>query len=201
MEEKSGLIIFIKNPVLGRVKTRLAHDIGDAAALRIYQGLLERTRRTALSVKAERFIFYSDHVNEHDEWVGPEFSKFKQVDEDLGERMHHALSTVLQSCDKAVLIGSDCPGLSSEYIEKAFELLDQCDLVIGPSHDGGYNLLGVRRLHPELFERIPWSTDVVLSRTIALAESVSLNIELLPVLTDIDTIDDLKVYPEFQRLL
>lgn len=196
------LIIFIKNPVLGTVKTRLATAIGDEMALNVYNRLLEKSQKETQAVSAERHLFYSKEIK-HDNWSSNHFNKHLQVEGDLGEKMRSAFETVIEPSSKAIIIGSDCYDLTSEIIEEAFEALDINDLVIGPANDGGYYLLGMKKLRPELFDSIAWSTEAVLSQTLKKAKQLGLKVKSLQELIDIDNIDDLKksgYSPKIERI-
>ncbi|MCK6695026.1 MAG: TIGR04282 family arsenosugar biosynthesis glycosyltransferase, partial [Thermoanaerobaculia bacterium] len=149
------LLIFTKNPVLGKVKTRLAATVGDAEALRIYQLLLEKTRRAALDVEAGRWLFYSDFLEPDDDWPETYFQKKLQTGHDLGERMENAFRQAFASgAGKVVIIGCDCPDLNGVLLQEAFQRLNEADFVLGPATDGGYYLLGMRQLEPALFRGI-----------------------------------------------
>ncbi len=188
----NALIIFIKNPVLGKVKTRLAATIGDVAALEVYKKLLTHTQKISLVINADKFLFYADFLQKEDEWPNDQFIKQLQKGNDLGERMYNAfVSTFLNKYKKAIIIGSDCIDLSAAVIEDAYLLLDDRDVVIGPAKDGGYYLLGMKKLHQCLFNNISWSTSQVLEQTLATCKSQHLNYTLLPTLSDIDTENDL----------
>jgi uncharacterized protein len=184
-----ALIIFIKNPVLGNVKTRIAAESSPEKALEIYRNLLDHTRLITDQVDATRLLFYSDRVVRMDQWAEKKYSKAIQSGDDLGERMLNAFKQT-KEYDKKIIIGSDCPGISNEIIEEAFTALDYHDVVIGPSLDGGYYLLGMTHLVPELFQSIPWSTDQVLVETIHVLQNKRLLYKLLPALRDVDTLTD-----------
>jgi rSAM/selenodomain-associated transferase 1 len=186
---EQALIIFIKNPVLGKVKTRIASESGDSAALEIYKSLLEHTRLTVLKVDSARMLFYSDRVERNDSWPEKKFSKNVQLGDDLGTRMLNAVKQASEY-DKKILIGSDCPGITPQIIEQAYTFLDFHDVVIGPTLDGGYYLIGMNQIIPELFQHIPWSTDQVLAETIKVLQQKRLLYKLLPTLRDIDTLED-----------
>ncbi|MCF8258140.1 MAG: TIGR04282 family arsenosugar biosynthesis glycosyltransferase [Flavobacteriales bacterium] len=187
------LIIFIKNPVLGRVKTRLAATIGDGPALEVYHRLLAITRSAALGAACTRHLYYSDSVELEDDWNPDAFHKHVQQGNDLGERMMNAFAGVFaQGAAKAVIIGSDCPEIFSAIIDDAFVALDDHDVAVGPAKDGGYYLLGMRALHPEFFRNKHWSTGLVLSDTIADASKSQLRVSTLPMLSDLDDEADLK---------
>ena len=116
---KKKLLIFIKNPQLGRVKTRLAATVGDETALDFYRRLLSYTREVAQSVEAERLLFYSDFVEENDDWSASFFEKKVQRGDDLGERMAHAFAdsfTDFETENRVVIIGSDCASLTPEIL-------------------------------------------------------------------------------------
>ncbi len=192
MQANRHLIIFVKNPVLGKVKTRLAASVGDAKALDIYLQLLDITRKAALDTDCTRNVFYSDEI-ESDGWDNDRFNKFVQEGDDLGQRMRNAFEQVFAlGAEKAIIIGSDCPQLSSETIEEAFNILDGKDACIGPATDGGFYLLGMKKLHAFLFDGKQWSTDSVLSATMNELGEHSITYGLLQPLSDIDTIDDLE---------
>ncbi|MEO6130325.1 MAG: TIGR04282 family arsenosugar biosynthesis glycosyltransferase [Saprospiraceae bacterium] len=190
---KEALIIFAKNPEAGNVKTRLAASIGNEAALSVYQKLLSYTASITKELPIEKIIFYSDHVIQHDIWDNKHFSKQVQAGSDLGERMTNAFADTFQKgYSKSVIIGTDCPELNAGIIIKAFAYLDLYDVVIGPAEDGGYYLVGMKQLHAQVFENINWSTNTVLDETRMRCDALQLNYSLLPVLRDIDTIEDLK---------
>lgn len=196
--QKRGLIIFIKNPELGKVKTRLAKSIGEDAALSVYLKLMDHTKAVALETQATRYLFYDTLIIEEDSWGSEQFIKNVQADGDLGARMQAAFSQTLAKADKAIIIGSDCPEISSEIIESALRRLDLADVVIGPTHDGGYYLLGMKEPHPELFADMEWSTESVFEETINRIQAKGLLYTLLPTLSDMDNIDDLNKFPEFK---
>jgi len=135
-------------------------------------------------------------VNDDDWSVG--FQKQIQSEGDLGKRMEAAFETVLEKESMAVIIGSDCPELSSELIEEAFKKLEIADIVIGPTHDGGYYLLGMKSPSGFLFENMEWSIDTVYQETINRIRSKSLLYTVLSTLSDLDNIHDLEKFPEFQ---
>lgn len=185
------LLIFIRNPILGQVKTRLARTVGDAEALRIYNALLEKTRMATIDAAVERWLMYSDFVDPHDDWPATDFRKMLQQPGDLGERMEQAFRAAFAAgAQQVVIIGSDCPDLTAVTIEAAFTALDTAEFVLGPVPDGGYYLLGMRTLEPTLFRDIAWSTDTVRSATLERIAAAGKNCALLPMLTDVDTEED-----------
>ncbi len=185
------LIIFVKNPVAGKVKTRLAAGIGKEKALEVYLKLLEITRQAALRTNCTRHVFYSDEI-EFDAWDDDHFNKHVQEGHSLGERMQNAFENIFSlGADQVVIIGSDCPELTTEVIEEAFDTLNEKDTVIGPAKDGGYYLLGMKKNHHVLFENKQWSTDSVLEDTIIDLIEKRLTYGRLQQLSDLDTIYDL----------
>jgi uncharacterized protein len=195
-----NLIIFIKNPLFGKVKTRLARDAGNESALEIYNYLLSCTRKIADASDASRYLMYSDYVNFTDEWPNTIYNKQVQTGSDLGERMYNAFSAIHKPGDKTLIIGSDCPFLTPAIINDAYIMLDAHDLVFGPSEDGGYYLLGMKSIFQELFENIEWSTKKVLEQSIQSIEGKNLRYSLLPVLNDIDTLADWQNYLALQSI-
>jgi uncharacterized protein len=185
-----ALIIFAKNPVLGTVKTRLAKTIGIEKALLIYQQLLTHTRHISQMVEVDRFVFYSDFIDDRDGWI--DYRKYLQVPGDLGVKMEAAFATVFAlGYTKAVIIGSDCYELTTAVIEQAFVQLHRHDVVVGPALDGGYYLLGMKQPHPTLFANKNWSTPQVLPHTLANLTDLQLSHFMLPLLRDIDEEMDL----------
>lgn len=193
----NSLLIFIRNPRLGKVKTRLARTVGDKEALRIYHFLLEKTRAAALDVSAQRLLFYSDLIEKNDGWPEADFSKKTQSSGDLGQRMEQAFRTAFEAgAQKAVIIGSDCPDLTGEMLQTAFDALDKADFTLGPTMDGGYYLLGMKKLEPFVFRDVEWSTATVLAQTLEKIEATGKVYSLLPMLADVDTEAD---WLDFQR--
>ena len=187
------LMIFIKNPVEGEVKTRLGASIGSTNALQVYKKLLSRTRETAIQAQCDRYLWYSSMIDRRDMWNSEQFEKRLQHGSDLGERMLAAFRTAFEEgYEKVVIIGSDCADLSPDHIEAAFQGLQTSDAVIGPSEDGGYYLLGLKEFRPEIFSEIEWSTPDVLESTIHHFDRLGLSYSTLDVLNDIDTIEDLE---------
>ncbi len=187
---KDLLIVFVKNSVLGKVKTRLAKDIGNQAAFEVYKTLVSKTKQAIQDLPIEKHIYFSDTVEEtgcHNDF------KTIQQGNDLGERMNNAFKDGFENgYQNIVLIGSDLPDISEDSIKKAFDLLKTSDTVFGPAEDGGYYLVGMKQLHKNLFNNIPWSTSRVLEETMKVLESQSISVGLLETLNDIDTFEDLK---------
>jgi rSAM/selenodomain-associated transferase 1 len=186
------LIIFYRNPEPGRVKTRLAATVGDERALAIYLKLASHTRSIAAEVDCDRIVWYSNFADTEDNWSNQEFKKEVQYGEDLGSKMQlafeHAFS---QGYSRVCIIGTDCLELTTEIINEAFYKLKNHDAVLGPALDGGYYLLGMKKVHPEFFTNNLWSTDSVSAKTIEDFTKLNLSYHLLPTLRDVDTADDL----------
>ncbi len=167
--------------------------MGDEKAYQTYLKLLDFTIDVACQVDAQKQIWYSSFVDESDRLGGSDFEKKLQVGENLGERMLNAFQDGFkEEFEKIVIIGSDCPEISVEIIEDAFDQLDQNNAVIGPSEDGGYYLLGLRSLIPEIFKDISWSTEQVFAETVNVLKRKNLDYGELPTLNDIDTEEDLR---------
>ena len=196
------LIIFAKNPVKSKVKTRLAATIGDEQTLLIYRQLLSKTFKVTRDIVYHKFVFYSDFIDENDIWENNLYQKKLQEGNDLGDRMKSAFKTLFtDGYNKIVIIGTDCFELEQEDIEQAFSLLDHSKVVIGPATDGGYYLLGMSEFMRVLFENIEWSTNWVFDQTMAACKAMNVNVSLLRKLNDIDTMEDLKREPALLNML
>jgi rSAM/selenodomain-associated transferase 1 len=191
--KKEVVLVFQKNEVLGKVKTRLAAGLGKTRALEIYRLLLDKTYFALGTISVPIWTYFSDFIPENPTY--PAGNRMLQVGQDLGERMKNAFAGCFESgMQKVVLIGTDCPSLEGKHLIQAFEALDQSDLVLGPAKDGGYYLIGMKSRANFLFEGITWSSELVLSQTLALAAAQGLQTSLLPVLEDIDTLEDWERY-------
>lgn len=193
-------VIFARAPVAGRTKTRLAAGIGAEAALEVY---LELVGRTVAAVAAARTpdrveVHFAPHEGRdavaamigRDDWVYR-----PQPEGDLGARMQAVFDPLAKAPGKTVLVGTDCPELHG-LIDAAFGLLDEHPLVLGPSTDGGYTLIGLDRPAPQLFSDMTWSTAGVLSDTLDRARWMQWTVGLLPTRSDIDTAEDLTAWRE-----
>lgn len=200
--EEQKLIIFMKNPILGEVKSRLAADIGEQSALQVYTVLLDKCREECQKVDSERHLYYHQQIVENDAWQEELFQKKLQVEGELGEKMSSAFFELQGEEEEmpTLIIGTDCYDLDHKLISLAFQALKMTDVVIGPANDGGYYLLGSRKYYPQLFEGIDWSTNKVMSQTLAKVNQMNLNYFLLQELIDLDTFDDLKKsgYPDLK---
>ena len=193
MLSTTALVIFVRNPISGQVKTRLAKDIGDERALEIYLQLLQHTLEITRGLSFRKFIYYADEVSDYDLWSVPGYTKRKQNGNDLGERMLNSFKELFdQGFTRIIIIGSDCLQLKTETLEEAVALLESNAAVIGPARDGGYYLLGLTKFYPDLFIDKPWSTDKVFAKTIADFNQQGISYALLEELSDIDDSTDLE---------
>jgi len=190
MSNHTALIIFIKNPKKGHVKTRLAKTVGDDEALRIYKELMRHTREVAESVDVDRWLFYSQNINHEDNWSPELFNKQLQATGDLGDRMTLAFNTALEHSSKAIIIGSDCPRLSDTAIQQAIAALDTHDFTIGPTYDGGYYLLGMKSFAPTLVNDIKWSSGEEYGQTLTRIAQLDASVKVLPTQSDVDYEED-----------
>jgi uncharacterized protein len=187
----NALIIFVKNIINGAVKTRLAATLGNDAAINIYKQLLQHTYSVAQNIDSDKIVFYADFIEE-DIWNKEAFRKEIQQGTDLGKRMENAFKNAFEKGHtKVIIIGTDCPGINKNILENAFEKLNNFEMVIGPATDGGYYLLGMKKLYSFLFQNMKWSTEAVLNDTINACNEHQLSYFFLPQLTDIDEEKDL----------
>lgn len=193
-----ALIIFAKNPLPGTVKTRLSPPLTPEEAAALYGCMLQDSIVLARTLSGiTPFIFFQNDPGaaEYFKALAPEILSFLQIGENLGERMKNAFSeTFKRGFTEVAVIGTDSPDLPPEYIVEAFSLLEgeDIDVVFGPADDGGYYLLGLKRVWEELFRGLPWSSRELLAASIEGVKYLSLGVSLLPVWYDIDTEDDLK---------
>jgi len=197
---KNLIITFTRNSELGKVKSRLAKDIGEASALEVYKLLLEHTKNVLLRLDCDKAVYYSVKIRENDIWDSEIFSKHQQSGNDLGERMQNAFKNGFEKGYKNIIIvGSDLYDLNAEIINTAFKKLESHDNVIGPAVDGGYYLLGMKTLHPSVFKINNWGTQTVYKQTISKLNTNS--VYVLDTLNDIDYVEDLEPYNVFKPYL
>lgn len=197
---KNLLLIFTRNPELGKGKRRLAATVGDQAALDIYRFLLEHTVHITKNLYAEKVVYYSDEIWKDDIWDNSKFGKQLQQGADLGERMANAFLTGFENgFEKIIIIGSDMYDLSQEDLENAFKALQNNDFVLGPAEDGGYYLLGMKSYTPQLFKDKEWGTETVLTDTLKNLETEKTAI--LEVRNDVDYYEDIKDIAAFAPFL
>jgi uncharacterized protein len=194
------LIIFTRYPEPGKTKTRLIPALGTVGAANLQREMTEHTisqvkeLQTATDISLEvRFSGGSLQLMQN--WLGLDLVYQSQGEGDLGSRMVRSLLDAFQSGrEQVITIGTDCPGVNSQVLTKAFKQLHTCDLVLGPAIDGGYYLIGLRRLIPELFVNIDWGTSQVLQQTVDIAEKLNLSLVYLPPLADVDFPEDLPIW-------
>jgi len=195
-----ALVIFTRNPELGKCKTRLAKTVGDESALRIYKFLLSHTADVTEKLKADKFVYYTDSIRKNDFWDDQKYTKRIQNGDTLGEKMHNAFSILFNSgYQKVMIVGSDLYDLKQQNIEEAFKKLDDHDYVVGPAKDGGYYLLGMKEMNNAVFKQKKWSTPTVLEDT--LQDLKGEDVALLEERNDIDDYEDLEDIAEFQKFL
>lgn len=194
------LLIFTRNPELGRCKTRLAATVGDQTALEIYKFLLAHTVTISVQLDVHKEVHYSEEIWEDDIWDNSIYSKKLQTGTDLGERMANAFKSGFKSgYKKIIVIGSDMYDLNQGDLEDAFGALEETDFVVGPAIDGGYYLLGMKTYNEALFNDKAWGTGNVLSDTLKNLEGE--RFELLKERNDIDYYNDIKDIKAFQQFL
>jgi len=196
--KNARLILFSKYPVSGKAKTRLIPALGPAGAAELQKQMAEKIVRTSTQFIDSRDIdmeicFEGGTKKKMKAWLGavPRYSH--QIPGDIGIRMHRAMANAfLSGCSRVVLIGTDIPDISETVLEQAFFNLTNNDLVLGPSTDGGYWLIGLNRPCADLFQGITWGTSSVFEQTLHIARKHHLKYQLLDPLTDIDTVNNLK---------
>ncbi len=189
------LLIFMKEPIPGQVKTRLAAEIGAEAACQVYRRCAERTleRLSVLHDEMALCVEPAEATGRIQAWLGSEWPVLPQCGATLGERLADATNrTFAEGMRRVAIIGTDSPWIDDALIEKAFLSLERADLVLGPAADGGYYLVGLAKPAPGLFHGIPWSTNQVLDQTLAKARTLGMTVLLLPEGYDIDRLTDLQ---------
>ena len=183
------LIIFVKAPRLGFVKTRLAKTLGDQASLAAYRQLVDSLLRNLSTLTDVQLRFSpGDATSEIRHWLQPSWTAVAQGDGDLGQRLQAAFAqSFATGAQRVVIIGSDCPAVTETDIQTAWQELQDSHVVLGPAVDGGYWLVGLNRPQPALFENISWSTDSVLAETLESARKNNLRVTLLKRRRDVDT--------------
>ncbi len=190
------LLVFLRAPRVGQVKTRLARDVGAPRALTLYRDLVERVLGSLAAIRNVQLCFTPDDAApEVSPWLRPGWTAAPQGDGDLGLRLIHALGRAFdEGAQRVVVIGTDAPEIGSSDIADAFAVLEATDGVIGPAPDGGYWLIGLNRSVPAIFTDIPWGGPGVLAATEAAGVAAGLRIRRLRWLADIDTGADLEAW-------
>lgn len=194
-----GLIVFVKSPILGEVKTRLAKSIGAKKALKVYEQILDYTKKISLEVDCDSVIVFH-HGKEVQKWFWQEdgVRNLIQSEGDLGAKMKSAFKALFEEGYKElIVIGSDCLEITTQHINGAYKALNESDFVIGPAQDGGYYLLGCKSIKSLfVFDNMPWSNASLFKETKKLIKSESQTVSLIEELSDIDYIEDIK--PQFK---
>ena len=194
------LIIFTRYPEPGKTKTRLIPVLGAEGAATLQRQmtqhkLAEVQKLQAVSKLSVEVHFAGGNEQLMQDWLGSSITYQQQSEGDIGCRMASAFEASFEGrMNRVVLIGTDCPDLNAHLLVEAFQALEQHDLVLGPAEDGGYYLIGLRRLIPELFTGISWSTAEVLQQTQTMAQKLGLSAGYLPLLSDVDRPEDLWVW-------
>ncbi len=196
MKNDIAIVIFTKNPELGKVKTRLIPELGRRNAYNLYCELLQHTLNTVTKLKnIDTYIFTTPSINHRF------FNTYKnnlsisfqlQKGDDLGERMHNAFIEMLAKYKMVILVGCDCAEISVSVLTNAVAALENNDVVIGPSNDGGYYLIGLKKANLNLFNSIEWGTSTVFNKTVERIKKDNLSCYKTEKLIDIDEYDDLK---------
>jgi len=198
------LIIFTRFPLAGSTKTRLIPVLGAAGAARLQRRMTEHVLRRVRQVQLAPALnieirFDGGDLDRMQAWLGPGYDYQPQGIGSLGDRMAAAFAVAFKNgCDQVVLIGADIPGIAAATVESAYDGLDQTDVVLGPSSDGGYYLIG---MHSEaftagrkMFQGLPWGTATVLNETLNIASAAGLQAHLLEELEDVDVPEDLPIW-------
>ena len=190
------IIVFAKYPEKGFVKTRIAKDLGNEFALDLYNNFLKDILKTCEAVESDILIMlYSETGNKSRVHLLKGYNCYNQEGADLGERMYNSFYRAFYfGYEKCILIGSDIPDMPAEYIKESLKALVTNDIVLGPTEDGGYCLIGLKKesADPELFRNIKWSTGSVLNETVNRIKKKEMTMHLLSKMNDIDEVEDLK---------
>jgi uncharacterized protein len=191
------ILLFVKNPEPGRVKTRLAAGVGNRFAAEIYRAFVEDVLAACLEAGVPVTVMVSprEAVEEVRLWLGSAHRYEAQAGDDLGERMSDAFRRVFDAgFGEAILVGSDIPDLRPEVLAEGFGALSVNHAVIAPAKDGGYYAVGFRSdgFQPAVFQGVEWSTDSVFTRTCNLMEQSRIQYHVLPMGEDVDTYQDLQ---------
>ena len=198
MLKNTTLIVFAKNPILGKAKTRIAKQVGDVKALEIYEHLLTDVRHLCEKIDLHVACYYSAFIDPNDAWTMSIDRHLQLQHPNLGDRMLAALQNELVHSQKVIIIGSDCPYITPNHIESVSQALDRVDTVIGPSTDGGFYLLGLRKIDDDIFDNIQWSSELVCQQLKMNLNQRAWTFSELEPLTDIDEYEDWLAYKRDQ---
>ena len=192
---ESLLLIFYRNPELGKIKKRLVASMGEAKAYSIYLLLCDHTKNITERLTYPKALYYSEYIDDHDNWASNKFQKYVQTGIDIGDKMANAFRSGFANGHKYIcIIGTDCFNLTSRIIDEAFRRLLTHDVVIGPANDDGYYLLGMNYMHNELFKGKNWSKNKVFGDLIHTIKLLGLSHWELEKLNDIEDEKDLPAY-------
>lgn len=192
------LIVFTRYPEPGQTKTRLIPALGIEGAAKLHRQMTEKAIATVDKLQELRPIsteikFTGTTLSQMQDWLGCHLCYNPQVGGNLGERMSEAFQSAFnRKYRSVVMIGSDCPAITSHILSQAFQLLQQFYIVLGPATDGGYYLIGLSRFIPEIFEGVNWGTELVWKQTISICHHLNIAVANLTILTDIDRPEDLE---------
>lgn len=197
------LLQFAREPVVGAVKTRMMPHLSAAEACDLHCELVLWTTVSLLDAGLGPVEMVVAGAAEHSLFVRCRYQGLagigRQCGDDLGERMYHALADGLLRCERVILVGSDCPGIDRQYLHSAVRALDAAEVVLGPALDGGYVLVGARRINKGMFEGIVWGSDTVMVSTRERLRQLAVSWTELPPLADIDRPEDLPVWQALRR--
>lgn len=190
---ENALVIFTKNPVTGKVKTRMAKKIGDTMALKVYMQLLKHTREITQELEfCEKKIFYNEFIPARDTWNDEFYDKHMQGDGDLATKMARAYKLMFdEGYQKVIILSPDCPDMTGMRIKQAFSLLSNKDFVIGPLKDGGYYLLGMNSYRPEVVENTEFGKGTAFEKTVEIFEKLGASYKVLPETFDVDYAEEI----------
>ncbi|MDB5047691.1 MAG: hypothetical protein JWO30_762 [Fibrobacteres bacterium] len=192
-DQEYEVLIFAKYPESGRCKTRLAKGVGDENALRIYRALLDHTLDTVRATPYRKVLMVDppERAADASEWAPGMDAYLPQSSGDLGQRMESAVEAAFtRGAKKIILLGSDCPQISKDSVISTFDALNRYDVVLGPTDDGGYYLLGLKEVNASLFRNIPWSSEKVFEKTLNILKFQTLSYLLQNAFSDVDTLED-----------
>ena len=188
---KSIIIVLAKAPLKGEVKNRLGKNIGMGRSKWVYEQLLYHTSKVTKKTKIKTVLFKNKNHKKLESLFKHSITSFLQKGKDLGEKMENTFLWAFEKkYQKVILIGTDLWSLNEKIVINSFKILNDNDLVIGPSYDGGYYLIGMKKFNKNIFKNIPWSTNKVLEKTIS--KTKGKKISFLEIANDIDSFSDLK---------
>ncbi|HOT44137.1 MAG TPA: TIGR04282 family arsenosugar biosynthesis glycosyltransferase [Spirochaetota bacterium] len=191
---KDAVILFLRYPERGKMKVRLAQEVGDDLAFELHVRFIRDILNTLRAVNAETIIVGTGSTGKGPPGIFGKSIRLVQRGHNFGERLHNAFADVFyRGFDRAALIGIECPGLRADYIRQALGELGNHDAVIGPDRDGGYGLLALhgRSLRAEFFEDIPWGTARVFVETVGKIEDALLELSILDQMERVNGVEDL----------